>query len=54
MFDEIKTATGPSPQAAGDPNMKNGFILVVKGQKLDGWIEQYSELYGIQGTANHD
>ena len=54
MFDAIKTATGPSAQTAGVLKRKDGSVIEDKGQKLDRWIEHYSELYGVEGTANHD
>lgn len=38
-------------QTCGIFEAKDGSIIENRGQKLDRWIERYSELYG---TANHD
>ena len=53
MFEAIKTATGPSIQTAGVLKKKDGTVIEDQDQKLNRWIEHYSELYGTEGTADH-
>ena len=53
MFAGIKTATGPTVQGCGVLKRKDGSIIDDKAQKLERWIEHYSELYGPVGTADH-
>ena len=53
MFEAIKMATGPSVQTAGVLKKKDGTVIEDQDQKLNRWIEHYSELYGTEGTADH-
>ena len=54
MFASIKTATGPSAQTCGALRNRDGSFIEDGRKKLDRWVEHYSELYGAEGTANHD
>ena len=53
IFEAIKTAIGPSIQTAGVLKKKDGTVSEDQDQKLNRWIERYSELYGTEGTADH-
>ena len=52
MFEAIKTATGPVRQTTGILKKKDGSVIESTEQKLDRWIEHYSELYGSEGSAD--
>ena len=52
MFEAIKTAPGPVRETTGILKKKDGSVIESKEQKLDRWIEHYSELYGSEGSAD--
>jgi hypothetical protein len=51
MYESIRTATGPSAQTGGVIKSKDGTVIEDKQEKLNRWIEHYSELYGTEGTT---
>ncbi|KAF6040881.1 hypothetical protein EB796_000813 [Bugula neritina] len=53
-FTAIKTATGPSTQTCSILKDKNDSVIKDNSQKLNRWVEHYSELYGAAGIADHN
>ena len=54
MYPGIKRATGPTTQSSGILKQKDGTVIKDKSNKLNHWIEHYSELYTGQSWVSSD
>lgn len=52
MYSGIRAALGPSSQTLGILQRKDGSNITDKAEKLDRWIEHYSELYNEDSNAS--
>ena len=51
MYDVIKKALGPTQCKTASLKSSNGEIITDKGQKMERWVEHYSDLYSRENTV---